>query len=281
MKKFRDMVSKIIKFIECITGDFVSVYAAQASFFLVISSIPFVMLCFTIIKSFVPIDLQSVIHTINAFAPPQISQLLTMVLNELFNKASSASVISVTAVSALWLSSRGVMALYMGVNTVYHAPMRNYFYSRIISVFYTLVFIAALILTIIFFIFGNKIESFLGSHSAVLAAIMDFFLRGKIIIFMVLLTIIFALFYRFLPKRASSFKAQLPGAVFSAVGWMGFSFIYSIYIENFSNYSYVYGSLTALVFLMLWLYFCMNIFLYGAQLNKMIENGFFLKNTTL
>ena len=281
MKKFKDVILKIIKFLDCLTGDFVSIYAAQASFFLVISAIPFIMLCFTIIKSFVNIDLQSIIHTINAFAPPQISQLLTMILNELFDKASSASVISVTAVSALWLSSRGVLALYMGINTVYHVPMRNYFYSRIISILYTLAFIAALIMTIIFFGFGDKIESLLGKHFIVLSVIINFFLKIKIIIFMFYLTIIFALFYKFLPKKNNSFKTRLPGAAFSAVGWMVFSYAYSIYIENFSNYSYVYGSLAALVFLMLWLYFCMNIFLYGAQLNKMIENGFFSKNTTL
>lgn len=281
MKKLKDIILKIIKFLDCLTGDYVSIYAAQASFFLVISTIPFIMLCFTIIKSFVNIDLQSITHTINAFAPPQISQLLTMVLNELFDKATSASVISVTAVSALWLSSRGVLALYMGVNTVYHVPMRNYFYSRIISILYTLAFIAALIMTIIFFGFGDKIESFINGHSIVLSAVMNLFLRAKIIIFMICLTIVFALFYKFLPIKGNTFKSQLPGAAFSAVGWLVFSYAYSIYIENFSNYSYVYGSLAALVFLMLWLYFCMNIFLYGAQLNKMIENGFFSKNTTL
>lgn len=281
MKKFKDIVLNIIKFIDCLTGDFVSIYAAQASFFIIISSIPFVMLCFTIIKSFVSIDLQAILHTINAFAPSQVSQFLTMIFNELFDKATSASVISVTAVSTLWLSSRGILALYMGVNTIYHVPMRNYFYSRILSILYTLAFIATLILTIIVFVFGNKIESFISGHFSVLSTVVSFFMEGKIIIFMIYLTMVFALFYKFLPnKRNISFKSQLPGAAFSAVGWMVFSFAYSIYIENFSNYSYVYGSLAALVFLMLWLYFCMNIFLYGAQLNKMIENGFFSKKTT-
>ena len=52
MEKLKNTALKIIKFLDCLTGDFVSIYAAQASFFLVISSIPFIMLCFTIIKSF-------------------------------------------------------------------------------------------------------------------------------------------------------------------------------------------------------------------------------------
>lgn len=128
-----------------------------------------------------------------------------------------------------------------------------------------------------FFGFGSKLEYFINSHSPFFSTLLDFFLRGKILIFMIYLTFVFALFYKFLPKKDNRFKAQLPGAAFSAVGWMVFSFFYSIYIEHFSNYSFVYGSLAAIVFLMLWLYFCMNIFLFGAQINKMIEDGFFQK----
>lgn len=254
-----------------------SVYAAQASFFLVISAIPLLMLIFSIINLFINIDQQTLLHTINSLAPTEISGLLTTVINELFDKTSSVSVISITAVSTLWLASRGIMALYTGLNSIYHAPTRNYFYKRILSVIYTLAFIAALILAALLFVFGNKLEYFIGGHSETLMSIIQFLLKGKIIIIMAYLTILIALFFTFLPKKKLSFKRQLPGAAFSAVGWIVFTFIYSIYINNFSNYSYVYGSLAAVVLLMLWLYFCMNIFLYGAQINKMIENGFFKK----
>ena len=96
-------------------------------------------------------------------------------------------------------------------------------------------FIAALILTIVFFGFGSKLEYFINSHSPFFSTLLDFFLRGKILIFMIYLTFVFALFYKFLPKKDNRFKAQLPGAAFSAVGWMVFSFFYSIYIEHFSN----------------------------------------------
>ena len=265
MKTIKDIFSKIIKFILKITGDDLSIYAAQASFFIIIS----------IIKLFINIDINSILHTINSFAPAAISTFLTETITDLFTKSGSVQVISVTAVSTLWLASRGVMALYTGLNKVYRSRSKNYFIGRLISILYTLAFIAALILTIVFFGFGSKLEYFINSHSPFFSTLLDFFLRGKILIFMIYLTFVFALFYKFLPKKDN--KAQLPGAAFSAVGWMVFSFFYSIYIEHFSNYSFVYGSLAAIVFLMLWLYFCMNIFLFGAQINKMIEDGFFQK----
>ncbi len=277
MEPLRSKLKKLIEFIDNLTGDNVSVYAAQASFFLVISAIPLLMLIFSIIKLFINMDQQAILHTINSLAPAEISGLLTTVTNELFNKTSSVSVISITAVSALWLASRGIMALYTGLNSIYHVPTRNYFYKRIVSVIYTLAFVAALILAALLFVFGNKLEYFIGGHSETLMNIIQFLLKGKIIIIMAYLTILFALFYTFLPKKGLRFKQQLPGAAFSAVAWIVFSFIYAVYINNFSNYSYVYGSLAAVVLLMLWLYVCMSIFLYGAQINKMIENGFFKK----
>ena len=75
MKTIKDIFSKIIKFILKITGDDLSIYAAQASFFIIISVIPFSMLVLSIIKLFINIDINSILHTINSFAPAAISGL--------------------------------------------------------------------------------------------------------------------------------------------------------------------------------------------------------------
>ncbi len=277
MTKLKTKLNKIYKFCDGIRNDDIGVYAAQAAFFIIISVIPFILLVFTLMKSFINLDKASVLHTINSFAPAEVSGLLSSVAEDLFDKTSSISVISISAISTLWLSSRGVMALYTGLSKVYNTPTRSYIYCRLISIAYTLAFVAALILTIVFFGFGNRLQNFLSGHSAVLSMIFGFFLRGKVLVFTIYLTFVFALAYKFLPKNSGKFKAQLKGAFIAAAGWMGFSYIYSIYIENFSNYSYVYGSFAAVVFLLLWVYVCMNIFLYGAQINKLYEDGFFSK----
>lgn len=140
MKTIKDIFSKIIKFILKITGDDLSIYAAQASFFIIISVIPFSMLVLSIIKLFINIDINSILHTINSFAPAAISTFLTETITDLFTKSGSVQVISVTAVSTLWLASRGVMALYTGLNKVYRSRSKNYFIGRLISILYTLAF---------------------------------------------------------------------------------------------------------------------------------------------
>ena len=276
-KKLKRILTVTLDFIACLIGDNVSIYAAQASFFLVISVIPFLLFIFTIMKLFIDVDQQTILHTINAFAPENISQFITTIFNELFDKSSSISVISITVVTTLWLSSRGIMALYMGLNNLHHRPPVNYFYARGISILYTLAFIATLLLTIMFFGFGGRIERYIEARSIFLGSILQFLLQGRILVFFMYLTFIFALFYKFFPRLNSRVVDQIPGAAVAAVGWLGFTYFFSIYVENYSSYTYVYGSLAAIVLLMLWLYFCMNIFLYGAQINKMIKNGFFKK----
>lgn len=276
MKIINILIRKAKTFINAVIQDNIGTYAAQASFFIIISAIPFIMLLLTLLKFFVPMDQMLILESINRLAPETIGNFLTTIVNELFNKTASASIISVTAVTTLWLASKGVMALYLGLNNVFKPEkMPNYFYCRFISVLYTMIFIAALLLTIIVFGFGSKIKGILLEHFSFLASIITYIINAKIIIFTIALTLCFASFYKFLPRKShNSFKYQLPGALCAAAGWMLFSFFYSIYIEMFSNYSYVYGSLTAIVFLMLWLYFCMNIFLYGAEINKLYEERF-------
>ena len=102
-----------------------------------------------------------------------------------------------------------------------------------------------------------------------------------------MLVLFFEMVYIAVPDRKSGIIEELPGALISAVGWIGFSYLYSFYIDNFSNYANIYGSLTAVVLMMLWLYFCMYIMLFGAEVNVIWNDTYkkivprFLKNVKL
>ena len=66
-------------------------------------------------------------------------------------------------------------------------------------------------------------------------------------------------------------QTELPGALIAASGWVLFSYFYSFYINNMGSLMTTYGSLTAIVLCMLWLYFCMNIVFLGAELNSWLQ----------
>ena len=78
------------------------------------------------------------------------------------------------------------------------------------------------------------------------------------------------LIYKFLPNRKDKFIRQLPGAVFTAIGWMAISWIFSVYVDVFTGFSSMYGSLTTIVLIMLWMYLCMYCILLGGELNMRI-----------
>ena len=70
----------------------------------------------------------------------------------------------------------------------------------------------------------------------------------------------------------SSFRKQFPGALIATLGWVAVSVGCSIYMDNFTNFSYIYGSMAGIMILLLWLYFCMSMGFYGAEVNYFLEN---------
>ena len=97
--------------------------------------------------------------------------------------------------------------------------------------------------------------------------VIDFLLRFRTLLSFVVLTVFWILVYRFLPNRRDLLRRQLPGAVFTACGWLFISFIFSIYLDVFTGFSDMYGSLTTIILILLWLYGCMYIVLLGGEVN--------------
>ena len=72
------------------------------------------------------------------------------------------------------------------------------------------------------------------------------------------------------PNRVT-FTSQLPGAITATIGWLGFSYLYSFYVDHISNYSSIYGAMTTIALLMVWLYACMYILFFGGWLNETVR----------
>ncbi|MBR4868313.1 MAG: YihY/virulence factor BrkB family protein, partial [Clostridia bacterium] len=83
------------------------------------------------------------------------------------------------------------------------------------------------------------------------------------------LTTLFLLLYLWAPNRRSSILRELPGAMLAALGWIVFSLLYSLYLSHVNTY--IFGSLAAAVFIMLWLYFCIYILFVGAEINQFLH----------
>ncbi len=269
---FLSLIQKIRTFTTKLRDDSISAFAAQAAFFIILSFFPFVMFILTLLN-YLPISAENLQNILSGIFPEMVDSILHNFFSELVEKASGA-VLSVTVVTALWSASRGMLALVRGLNAVYqHKETRNYFFIRTVSVAYTLGFAILLIATMILLVFGNQLYELIMARLPFLSELALVLMSMRSLITMSILTVFFLLMYLVIPNRKSHILRELPGAILSAAGWLGFSFLFSYYIDHMSNLTYIYGSLTTLAICMLWLYFCMYILFIGAEINMLLSSG--------
>ena len=258
--------------------DHIPAYSAQAAFFIIISFFPFIMLIISIIK-YLPITESSMLLLFSRLFPSGVSSMVVSIVNQIYKTSSSMTLISITAISTLWSAGKGFLAIMKGLNRVFSIKeTRGYLYLRVTSAFYTLIFAIMVIATMILFVFGNKLYIWIEKKVPILADMALLIISVRTIVGLVTLVIFFVLIYLFIPNRKAKVMEEIPGAIISSAGWMGFSYAFSFYIDNFSNFSATYGSLTVIVLFMLWMYFLMYILFIGAQFNRLLEDKHFVSN---
>lgn len=263
------LVFLIKDFCKKLSQDHVSAYSAQAAFFTILSFFPFTMLLLSLIQ-FTPISKADIYTIVKSLMPDSVKSMVILIIDELYSK--TIAVVSLTAVVAIWSAARGIMSITGGLNAVNGVrETRNYFFIRIRAAFYTAIFIITIILTLGLMVFGNWIMGFIEEHFPVIENIFSFLLQSRTIIMIFVLIFFFTMMYKFLPNRKANLFSQLPGAIFTSIAWMAFSFCFSIYIDNYSDFTKIYGNLTTIILVMLWLYICMYIVLIGAEINSFFE----------
>ncbi len=252
--------------------DHVGAYAAQAAYFIMLSFIPIIMLLLALLR-YTPVhqsDLQRIFYE---SVPAPVYPMILMILEEVY--ARSAAFIPTTAIVAAWSAGRGVLALTRGFNCIYEVnETRHYVLLRLRSTMYTILFILSVVLTMVLLVFGNPIHALVAEHLPWLGEISGMLISFRTLLAMGILVLFFTLIYWALPNRRASLVLQLPGAMFTTAVWSAFSFLFSVYVDSFGNYSKIYGSLTTLIIAMIWLYMCMYIVMIGAAVNSYYEGKF-------
>ena len=275
MKKILD---KLNAFFEDINKNYIDEHAAACSYYTILSFIPLIILILTLAQYF-GINEEFFIVVLQGIAPSKVlNEAIISIVKETFSK--SISTITISAILTLWSAGKGFFALCKGLNVVYGVKTENksYIWFRIRALISTLVFIIAIVLTLLVLVFGNAINIFLQERFNIFSKVINVLLKNKILISIISLSIILTFVYRFIPKHNYKLKKQVPGAILAAVACNIVSIFYSIYVEVFTGFSLMYGSLTTVVLAMLWIYACMYSILIGAMVNKMLAKNVENKN---
>lgn len=269
-----NLMNKAMRIPEDVGRHHVGAYAAQAAYFFMLSMIPIILLLLTMVQ-YTPVTKADVMTAVVQVFPSSVDSMITSIVNQVYNQSST--VIPITIIVALWSAGKGVLSISTGLNTIYGCPeTRNYLYLRIRATFYTVLFVAVIILLLVMSVFGNSLNILITSHVPAIKPVADKLIEMRMTVTPVVLMGFSLLLYKFLPNRKDWFRKQIPGSIFTAVGWLIISWVFSVYLDVFKGFSNMYGSLTTIVLIMLWLYFCMYCILLGAELNIYLREILFI-----
>lgn len=257
--------------IEKIKKDDLTGYAAQSCYYLILAFFPFVALLLSLIK-YLPVEYSTFINLINDIVPVYFKNDAINLFNDMYN-SSTITLTGVSAIGTLWASGKGLMSIMKGFNVIYEIEeKRNFFIIRCISSFQTLVFILAILIMLVFVVFGNAFISFTAIFFPYIAFVLQALTQKRVIIFPLFLTLVFMFMYKLIPSRKSSLIRQLPGSVLAALAWYAFSIFFSVYVSQ-TSYKSMFGGLGTLILVLIWIYADMLIIFYGAEVNVLIEKG--------
>lgn len=244
----------------------VSAYASSAAFFIFLSLIPVLILICSIVP-YTPLQKSDILIAVSIMPAPVVPLMIELV-ESLYN--STVAIISVAAVAVLWSAGKGVLAIMRGLNAMNGVEEdRNYFVQRIMASIYTIVLLVVLVLSLVLMVFGNTLVRMITARIPSTSNLFHILVYFKPFITWAILAFVFSVMYARIPNCKLKIKKQIPGAVFAAVSWTVFSWAFSIYIEKFNPMS-MYGSLSAIIILMLWLYCCIYLLLAGAHMNRFV-----------
>lgn len=270
MKEFPKggLIGKIMDAAKTVKQMHIPLHAAYAAYFIVLAVFPALVLILSVLR-YTGMEVRGLVELLDDILPSTMAEGAEELIYSTYRN-SSVAMVGVSAVTALWSASRGIYGLLTGLNAVYGvSENRGYIYTRSISVVYTFVFILILLLTLVLHVFGNSIINLMRQVNNPVVIFFTDLIDLRFFLLLFLQSLVFTLMFMVLPnKRRSRFMESLPGGVLSSLGWLVFSDIYSIYVENFSKYSTIYGSVYGIAITMLWLYCCMSILFYGGALNR-------------
>lgn len=270
MNKIIKIIKWVMQFSDKMKRDRVDAYSAQSAFYVIMCFIPFIMLLLTLLQ-YTPFTKEDVINLLMNSLPNEIGNFVADIVSSVYT--TSSVLISGTIITAIWASGKAILAITNGLNSVYDVEeSRNYFFMRIRSALFIVLIIISLVLAMVLLVFGNQLHELLLEHLPILNQLSGFLINIRTILTLILLAALFAAMFTLLPNRRQKFSAQLPGAAATAVSWSVFSFGFSIYLNYSKNMSAVYGSLTTIVIIMLWLYFCMWLIFVGAEINQYLDD---------
>ncbi|MBI5974729.1 YihY/virulence factor BrkB family protein [Staphylococcus canis] len=277
--KYTDRPNFFSYLIYRISKDDASGLAAQLAYYFMLSLFPMLIFILSLVPLF-KIDTQSIISQIQNNAPADTATIITGIIKDVMGNANGG-LLSIGLILALWTASNGMTALMNSFNVAYDVEdSRNFFVSKALAIFFTILIGITLPLTMVLFTFGEQIGNLLFGPLGLDDEVRWVFSIVRTALPVIVIFIVFIVLYTVAPNVKIKMKSVIPGALFTTVVWILGTIAFGFYVSNFGNYSKTYGSIGGVIVLMLWLYITGFILILGAEINAIVHQRKVVKGKT-
>ena len=263
-----------IFFVKGLQEGAITTRASSLAFNFFLAFFPSIIVFFTLIPYIPIIGFQeTLMEILSNILPPSTNNATFNTLDDIINN-QRGGLLSIGFILALYFSTNGMSSLIQAFNASYHIrENESIIKHQLLSILLTAVISALVFLTIILIIFGKTTITYLVDFQLISQNKIVFLNIAKWIILIFMLFVGITTIFNIGPAIKSKIKIFSPGAILATLFIILTSIVFSYYIDNFSQYNKIYGSIGTLIIILLWIYFNAIFLLIGFELNASILNA--------
>jgi len=268
MPLHRVMVRTVTEFVD----DEMSTYASALAYQMLFSLFPFILFLIALIGFLHLPDFFSWLRLQSELVlPPQALEQVNPVIDQL--QQSKGGLLSIGIVIALWTASAGVRLMMSAMNAAYDVVEGRPAWKRFpLSIVYTVGIAGMLLIAAALMVLGPQVMSWIAAQVGLEDFIVTLWTIARWPVVVILLMVAVALIYYVMPDVKQEFRFITPGSVLAVVVWIVASVGFGLYVKEFANYNAMYGSIGAIIVLLLYFYISAAVLLLGAEMNAVIEH---------
>ncbi|MDR2939351.1 MAG: YihY/virulence factor BrkB family protein [Clostridiales bacterium] len=274
MKTIIKFITRLIKELK---EDEILSMSYEVTYKLLLSIFPFIIFVISIL-GFLELDSGIIFDMVSGTLPKEGMEIINVFLDEVID-SKSTEILSTSLLLSIMSSSSGFLSVISCINKAYgFEDKRNFVIKRIVAVLMVFAFVSAIVVSILLLIFGDSIRKLLISYDIVPTPVLNYMFSFSSYLFaMLILFLIAILIFKLASSRELSMFSLMPGAFVCVLFWVASSKIFNIYVNNFSKYSKVYGSIGSVFILMFWINLISFFLLLGSEINIVIQKYNYLQ----
>lgn len=249
--------------------DEVTALGAQLAYYFLLAFFPFLIFLMAIV-AYSPVSDKDILEQLENFLPHVAFKLISDNISNV-KLGRNGSLLSFGLITTLWAASNGVGSVIRALNKAYDEQEKRPFWKvKGMTILFTIALAIIIMLSFVLLIFGEHIGAYLTYLYELSPFFQDVWDTSRYSIMMIIAVLIFAALYRYLPSRRLKWIEVVPGSIFATLGWILVSIGFAYYVNNFVNYTKIYGNIGGVIALLIWLFFSAVIIILGGELNAML-----------